>query len=68
MKVHYTSRGLGDTIDKVTSATGIKSLVHKISSAVGVEDCGCEERRNALNNLVPYTKKEEDVQSGTTSH
>lgn len=68
MKVHYPSRGLGDTIDKVTSITGIKSLVNNVSSAMGIEDCGCEERREALNNLVPYTKKEEDVQSGTTSN
>lgn len=42
----WNNRGLGDVIDKVTTATGIKNIVKKI---VG-EDCGCNERKARLNN------------------
>ena len=44
------SRGLGDTIDKITTVTGIKSIVKVIAP-----DCGCEERRETLNKWHPYT-------------
>lgn len=47
------SRGLGDTIEKITTATGIKHIVNKISDATG-EPCGCSERRDALNRIFPY--------------
>jgi len=61
MKITYPSRGLGDTIDKITTATGDKAVVKAVSSAIGVEDCGCEARRDALNNAVPYKSPEENV-------
>ena len=44
------SKGLGDTIEKVTKATGIKKVV----KAVAGEDCGCPKRRDALNRAFPY--------------
>lgn len=44
------SRGLGDTIEKFTQATGIKKAVEKIAEAVGVDDCGCAARKEKLNN------------------
>lgn len=47
------SRGLGDTIEKITKATGIKAVVGAISDATGV-DCGCEARRDTLNRVFPY--------------
>lgn len=47
------SKGLGDTIAKVTKATGVKSVVDAISSATG-KDCGCEGRRDTLNRIFPY--------------
>lgn len=50
------SRGLGDSIHKFTKATGIKTIVDKVSEGLNVP-CGCEGRRQALNNLVPYDKK-----------
>ncbi len=50
------SRGLGDSIHKFTKATGIKTIVDKVSEGLNVP-CGCEGRRQALNNLVPYNKK-----------
>jgi len=48
------SQGLGDTIAKFTNATGIDKLVKTVTSAVGIEDCGCKARQEALNNLFPY--------------
>ncbi len=50
------SKGLGDSIYKFTKATGIKSVVDKVSQGLNIP-CGCEGRRNALNNLVPYNKQ-----------
>jgi hypothetical protein len=50
------SRGLGDSIEKFTKATGIKSVVNKVSNAIG-KDCGCDERRDSLNRIVPYKRK-----------
>lgn len=43
------SKGLGDTIEKITSATGIKKVVDTISEKTG-KDCGCGKRKDALNN------------------
>ena len=44
------SQGLGDTVEKLTTATGIKKLVEWVAG----EDCGCEERKQKLNKLFPY--------------
>ena len=43
------SRGLGDTVGKVTAATGVKRLVRVATKAVGIEDCGCSARQEKLN-------------------
>ena len=48
------SKGLGDTIAKVTKATGIDKAVKFIAG----EDCGCDERKEKLNKLFPYNKPE----------
>ena len=50
-------RGLGDSIEKFTKATGIHSLVHYGAKAVGKKDCGCNKRKEKLNKLFPYNKK-----------
>ena len=50
------SKGLGDTIEKITKATGIKKVVDTVSKATG-KDCGCEERKDTLNRLFPYNYK-----------
>ena len=44
--------GLGDSIAKITKATGIDKLAKKVLG----EDCGCEERRKKLNQLFPHFK------------
>ena len=46
-------KGLGDTIEAITEATGIKSLVKFIAG----EDCGCDQRKETLNKLFPYNEK-----------
>ena len=51
------SKGLGDTIEKITEATGIKAVVEAVSEATGI-DCGCESRKELLNKLFPYKKPE----------
>jgi len=50
------SKGLGDSIHKFTTKTGIKTAVDRVSKGLNIP-CGCESRRNALNNLVPYDQK-----------
>lgn len=47
------SKGVGDTIEKVTKATGIKKVVDKISEVFDI-DCGCEKRKEILNKMFPY--------------
>jgi len=51
-----TSRGLGDTIAKITHATGIAQAVEAVSNATGVP-CGCKERQEWLNRVVPYRQE-----------
>ena len=53
MKLNRKSRGLGDTVEKITTVTGIKAVVDKISQVSG-KSCGCKERRDALNRTYPY--------------
>lgn len=50
------SKGLGDTIAKVTHAVGLDRVAETVAKAVGKEDCGCNKRREMLNDLFPYTK------------
>ena len=48
------SRGLGDDIEKITEATGIKKLVKFIAG----EDCGCDARKEKLNKIFRHNKLE----------
>ena len=50
------SRGLGDSIEKFTKATGIKKVVNKVSEGLNIP-CGCEGRRDAMNVLFQYNNK-----------
>tara|TARA_R100000278_G_scaffold110266_2_gene87435 strand:- start:2026 stop:2193 length:168 start_codon:yes stop_codon:yes gene_type:complete len=50
------SKGLGDTIEKITKATGIKKVVETVSKVTG-KDCGCAKRQKTLNRLFPYNNK-----------
>lgn len=51
-KYETESSGVGDTIEKITKATGIDKVVEFIAG----EDCGCNERKEKLNYLFPYNK------------
>lgn len=44
------SKGLGDTIEKITKATGIKKVVDLL-----FDDCGCDARKEYFNKRYPYT-------------
>jgi hypothetical protein len=46
------SEGLGDTLEKVFKATGID----KVAKWIAGEDCGCDKRKERLNELFPYRK------------
>ena len=52
----HQSKGLGDTVEKFTRATGIKKAVDVVSKAMG-KDCGCKGRKDKLNKMFPYKKK-----------
>ena len=47
------SKGLGDSIELFTKATGIKKVVDTASKIVK-KDCGCAKRQDTLNRLFPY--------------
>ena len=47
------SKGLGDSIEKITKATGIKKVVDKVNKSTG-KDCGCNKRKETLNRFFPY--------------
>lgn len=46
------SEGLGDTVEKVLEVTGIA----KVAKWLMGEDCGCEERKQKLNQIFHYKK------------
>ena len=48
------SKGLGDSIAKVTAAAKLDILAEKIAKKLGKEDCGCSKRQDKLNKIVPY--------------
>ena len=52
MNKENKSEGLGDTIDKLTTKTGIKSLVNFISG----DDCNCDARQEKLNSIFRYKR------------
>ena len=47
------SEGLGDTVEKITKATGIKKVVEMFADG---RDCGCDDRKEKLNKMFPYQK------------
>lgn len=51
------SEGLGDTVEKITKATGIKKAVDATFDVFGF-DCGCDERKSKWNEKFRYKKPE----------
>ena len=48
------AEGLGDTVENILETTGIAEVAKWVLG----EDCGCEERKQKLNDLWRYTKPE----------
>lgn len=55
-RTRIESKGLGDTVQKFTTATGIRKVVDTVAKAAG-KDCGCGKRKDTLNRMFPYDKK-----------
>ena len=49
------NKGLGDTVETITTTLGIRKVVDTISGFTGA-DCGCEKRKKWLNEKGPYKK------------
>ena len=47
------SRGLGDSIEKFTKATGVKTVVDRVAEGLNIP-CGCSARKDKLNKMFPY--------------
>ena len=54
------AQGLGDVIAKITHASGRDVVADKVAKAMGQEDCGCNKRREKLNELIPF-KQEKSI-------
>jgi hypothetical protein len=58
-------KGLGDTVEQITTATGIKAVVDAVSNATGI-NCGCDARKEFLNKIWSYRKpnclNDEDIE------
>lgn len=58
------SKGLGDDIKRITSATGLDKLAKRIAQLLD-EDCGCDARQEWLNEKTKkwsrYKKQNKDV-------
>ena len=50
------SKGLGDTIQKITNATGLSALTNMLQEKGVIKDCGCNKRKEKLNKRFPYKK------------
>tara|TARA_R100000458_G_scaffold45661_1_gene43960 strand:- start:2613 stop:2792 length:180 start_codon:yes stop_codon:yes gene_type:complete len=48
-------KGVGDTIERITTATGIKKAVYAINEITGTK-CGCEKRKQKLNERFSYDR------------
>lgn len=56
------SKGLGDTIAKITHYTGLDVVAENVAKVMGKEDCGCKRRQEKLNELFPYKQEEKPQQ------
>lgn len=56
------SQGLGDTIEWITTNTGIKYVVKKLSKNLDENgNCTpCEARRKKLNEMFPYNQQQQE--------
>lgn len=57
-------QGLGDTVEFITEATGIKYAVKKAVELGIIEECGCEKRKKLLNEKFNYKREDSEVLRG----
>jgi hypothetical protein len=64
MGANMSSKGLGDDIKRITSATRLDQIAKRIAELLN-EDCGCDDRQEWLNektkNWPMYKKQNKDV-------
>ena len=64
MGANMSSKGLGDDIKRITSATRLDQIAKRIAELLN-EDCGCDDRQDWLNektkNWPMYKKQNKDV-------
>ena len=67
MGANMQSKGLGDDIKRITSATRLDEIAKRIAQLLN-EDCGCDERQEWLNEKTKdwsiYKKKNKDINGG----
>jgi hypothetical protein len=51
------NKGLGDVVENIAKHTGIKKAVDWFADKTGL-DCGCDRRKETLNNLFPFKRPE----------
>ena len=51
VQIEQSTKGLGDVVEAITTVTGIKAAV---TTFFGDEDCGCGNRKDALNEALPF--------------
>ena len=56
MGANMQSRGLGDDIKRITSATKLDELAKRIAQLLD-EDCGCDDRQEWLNEKTKQGRK-----------
>ena len=56
IKIKKPSTGLGDTVEKITNATGLSALTNMLQERGVIKDCGCNKRKEKLNKMFPYKK------------
>lgn len=55
-KSETTSKGLGDTVEKVAHAFNLDKVAESVAKVMGKKDCGCTRRKEKLNSWFPYDK------------
>ena len=51
------SKGLGDDVAKLTAKLRIDKLAKRAAEIIGADGCGCEEKKDILNEWIPYKKE-----------
>lgn len=53
-QINEESKGLGDTVAKIAEILKMDKVANKLAEMAGKKDCGCNKRKQTLNELFPY--------------